>query len=57
LPPRLSRRSRLALGILFPLFIAILAPVRFLLNRFFDPKHLEALDLEEDPEEEEEEWH
>ncbi len=44
------------LGILFPLFIALLAPLRFLLDRFFNPKHLEVLDLEEDPEEEEEEW-
>lgn len=44
------------LGILFPLFIALLAPLRFWLNRFIDPKYLTVLDLEEDPEEEEEDW-
>lgn len=43
-----------AIGILFPLFIALLAPVRFMLNRYFDPDHLEALDSEEAPHEEEE---
>ena len=34
------------LGILFPLLIALLVPFRFLMNRFFDPEHLEALDSE-----------
>lgn len=35
------------LGILFPLLIAMLVPFRLLLNRFFDPQHLVALDSEE----------
>lgn len=39
------------LGILFPLLIALLVPFRFLMNRFFDAKHLEALDSEESEEE------
>ncbi len=43
-----------ALGILFPLFIAVLVPVRLIANRFFKAEHLEALDSEEIPEEEEE---
>lgn len=42
------------LGIVFPLFIALLVPVRFLLDRFFDRKHLAFLDAEEAPDEEEE---
>ena len=43
-------------GILFPLFIALLVPIRFLLGKFFDPQYLAALDAEETPEEEEETW-
>lgn len=43
-------------GILFPLFIAILVPIRFGLDRLFDPKHVAILDAEEGPEEEEETW-
>ena len=39
------------LGILFPLLIALLVPFRFLMNRFFDPEHLEALDSEGSEEE------
>ena len=39
-------------GILFPLFIAALAPMRGLLSRFFSAEHLESLDAEEEPEEE-----
>jgi len=42
-----------ALGILFPMFIALLVPVRMSLDRFFSKKDLAALDAEEDPEEEE----
>lgn len=42
-----------AVGILFPLFIALLVPIRFLMDRFFDPVHLALLDAEEEPEEEE----
>lgn len=45
-----------AIGILFPLFIALLVPVRFLLNRFFDQQHLLALDASELPEDEETQW-
>lgn len=45
-----------AIGILFPLFIALLVPVRFLLNRFFDQQHLLALDASEIPEDEETQW-
>jgi mannitol/fructose-specific phosphotransferase system IIA component (Ntr-type) len=45
-----------AIGILFPLFIAMLVPVRFLLNRFFDQQHLLALDASEIPEDEETQW-
>jgi mannitol/fructose-specific phosphotransferase system IIA component (Ntr-type) len=41
------------LGILFPLFIALLVPVRLLAGRFFADEHLEALDAEEQPREEE----
>jgi len=44
------------LGIVFPLFIALLVPVRFLANRFFEPADLEALDAVEEPEEEETHW-
>jgi mannitol/fructose-specific phosphotransferase system IIA component (Ntr-type) len=44
------------LGILFPLLIALLVPVRFLLNRVMDTKHLAILDASEEPEEEETHW-
>ena len=43
-------------GILFPLFIALLVPVRLIAGRYFSEKHLAALDAEEDPEEEETTW-
>ena len=43
--------SGFPLGILFPLLIALLVPFRFLMNRFFDPEHLEALDSEGSEEE------
>ena len=43
-------------AILFPLFIGLLVPVRFLANRFFSDDHLHALDAEEIPEEHEAEW-
>jgi hypothetical protein len=45
-----------ALGILFPLFIAFLVPVRLLAGRWFRPESLTALDSEEEPEEEESQW-
>ncbi|EFV13441.1 sodium bicarbonate transporter family protein [Segniliparus rugosus] len=35
-------------GILFPLFIAMLVPLRLLLNRWFQPQHLALLDAEEE---------
>ena len=45
-----------AIAILFPLFIALLVPVRLLASRFFKAEHLAALDAEQSPEEEEFEW-
>lgn len=44
------------IGLLFPLFIAVLVPIRLFMNRFFDEEHLRALDAEEIPEEEESTW-
>jgi hypothetical protein len=44
------------LGILFPLFIAVLVPIRYGLKYFFRSEHLEALDAEEEPEEESDRW-
>ena len=44
------------LGILFPLFIALLVPVRLLAGRYFAPEHLEILDAAEEPAEEQTEW-
>ncbi|MCH7751575.1 MAG: PTS sugar transporter subunit IIA [Planctomycetes bacterium] len=44
------------MGILFPLFIALLVPVRFVAGRFFAEKHLAVLDAEEEPEEEASAW-
>jgi len=44
------------IGILFPVFIALLVPVRLLAGRLFAPEHLFALDAEEEPEEEETHW-
>ena len=38
-----------ALGILFPVFIALLLPVRALMKRFFSPEQLAYLDAEEEP--------
>ena len=38
------------LGLLFPVLIAMLVPIRRMLNRFFDPAHLAALDAEEEAE-------
>ena len=45
-----------SLGILFPIFIALLVPIRLLANRFFSAEHLAALDAEEDPGDEETHW-
>jgi hypothetical protein len=44
------------IGILFPIFIALLVPVRLLAGRIFEAEHLAALDAEEEPEEEETDW-
>ncbi len=44
------------LGLLFPLFIAGLIPIRLLASRFFSPEDLAALDAAEEPEEEETHW-
>ncbi|MEE2938489.1 MAG: HCO3- transporter, partial [Planctomycetota bacterium] len=43
-------------AILFPVFIAFLVPVRFLLGRFFDQDHLAFLEADEEPEDEELHW-
>lgn len=40
------------LGIIFPLFIAILIPIRMGMERLFAPEHLALLDAEEEPEDE-----
>jgi hypothetical protein len=45
-----------SLGIVFPLFIALLVPVRFLLPKIMPQKDVLALDMEEDPEGEETQW-
>ena len=45
-----------AVGILFPMFIALLVPVRMLAGRWFEQKYLDALDAEKLPEEEESDW-
>ena len=42
-----------SLGILFPVFIALLVPVRLGLGKYFSPEHLALLDGEIQPEEEE----
>lgn len=44
-----------AVGILFPLFIALLVPVRGLIARRVAPEHLEALDADEEPDDVEDE--
>jgi len=43
-------------GIMFPLLIALLVPVRLIAGRYFSSDHLAALDAEEDPEGEESHW-
>jgi hypothetical protein len=45
-----------SLGILFPVCIALLVPVRLLADRYFANEHLAALDAEEEPEAEETHW-
>ena len=41
-----------SVAVLFPVFIALLVPVRLLLSGLFKPEHLALLDAEERPEEE-----
>ncbi len=43
-------------AIAFPLFIALLVPIRLLAGRYFAPAHLAALDADEAPEDEETHW-
>ncbi|MEQ1948922.1 MAG: sodium bicarbonate transporter family protein [Bryobacteraceae bacterium] len=43
-----------SLGILFPLLIALLVPIRLILDRFFNQDHLALLDAEAEPEQEQE---
>ena len=43
------------LGLLFPVLIALLIPIRLYLKKFFSPEHLAALDADEEAEEIEEE--
>ncbi|MDE0864056.1 MAG: PTS sugar transporter subunit IIA [Rubripirellula sp.] len=45
-----------SIGILFPIFIALLVPVRMIAEMFFSAEHLAALDADEEPEEEETHW-
>jgi len=45
-----------SLGLLFPLFIALLVPLRNILKNYFKPEHLDYLDSEEESIEEEERW-
>ena len=44
------------IAILFPLFIALLVPVRMAAGLWFEKEHLDALDAEEEPEDEETHW-
>jgi mannitol/fructose-specific phosphotransferase system IIA component (Ntr-type) len=49
--------SRVApLQLTFPMFIAVLVPVRFLAGRVFDEAHLQSLDADATPQEEETHW-
>jgi hypothetical protein len=43
-------------GLLFPLFIAFLVPLRFKMKSMFKPEHLECLDTEEEAQDEELHW-
>jgi mannitol/fructose-specific phosphotransferase system IIA component (Ntr-type) len=44
------------LRIIFPVFIALLVPVRALMGRFFDADHIGFLDADEEPDEEDSHW-
>jgi hypothetical protein len=41
-----------SLGVLFPLIVALLVPIRLWLSRFFSEQHLASLDAEEEPDQE-----
>lgn len=43
-------------AVVFPLLIALLVPIRLMLNRFFPQEHLAALDADTEPTEEEMHW-
>ncbi|RMG07817.1 MAG: HCO3- transporter [Planctomycetota bacterium] len=43
-------------GLLLPLFLALLVPVRVALGRFIPERYLDALDAEETPEDEQDHW-
>lgn len=45
-----------SIGILFPVFIGLLVPVRLFAGRFFSAEDLAALDAEEEPEDESTHW-
>jgi mannitol/fructose-specific phosphotransferase system IIA component (Ntr-type) len=45
-----------SIRILFPIFIALLVPVRAMMGHFFDQDHLAFLDADEAPEEEDSHW-
>ncbi|MGY8770528.1 MAG: PTS sugar transporter subunit IIA [Pirellulales bacterium] len=49
-------KSSSSIGILFPVFIALLVPVRMLASKIFSEEHLEALDAEEEPKDEKSHW-
>ena len=44
------------LRIIFPVFIALLVPVRSLLGKLFDADHLGFLDADEEPDSEDSHW-
>jgi mannitol/fructose-specific phosphotransferase system IIA component (Ntr-type) len=44
------------LGILFPIFVLLLVPIRLWAGRYISAEHLAALDSDEEPEEEETQW-
>jgi len=48
--------SNQTLKITFPLFIALLVPIRLGMNKLFEKEHLQALDADEAPREEESQW-
>ena len=49
-------KSNKTIGILFPIFIALLVPIRMIAGRYFTTEQLAALDADEEPEEESTHW-